>query len=169
MLIGFASCNETDTLNDNAHQSEIADSLKNETSKNNDNTLTTENQSNKDLTNLSEETKERADQTNTAFVTENISRIIFYGYHDYGLGKGSEVPKEYMDEIINWLETFTVGKKVPELVPPGTNSVHIEIVYSDGIIFESGMDTVMVNGSTYYIERDKAPPECYYEILSHTK
>jgi|GEM_PF-5938475 len=133
----FVSCKETDTVNDNTHQSEKAVLPKHETT--------------------------------PAFNTDNISRITFYGYHDYGTGKGSEVPQEYMDEIINWLATFTVGDKVPDLVPPGTNSVHMEIVYSDGIIFESGLDTVRLDGATYYMEHDNVPPECYYEILSHTK
>ena len=108
-------------------------------------------------------------ETTPAFDTDNISGITFYGYHDYGTGKGSEVPEKYMDEIINWLETFTVGEKAPDLMPPGTNSVHIEIVYSHGIIFESGLDTVRLDDGTYSIERDEAPPECYYEIISRTK
>ena len=104
-----------------------------------------------------------------AFDTDNVSSITFYGYHDYGTGKGSEVPQEYMDEIISWLETFTVGEKAPELMPPGTNSVHIEIVYSHGIMFESGLDTVRLDDGTYCIERNEVPPECYYEIMSRTE
>lgn len=137
LLFCFVSCKETDTVNDNTHQSEKAVLLKHEAT--------------------------------PAFNTDNISSITFYGYHDYGTGKGSEVPQEYMDEIINWLETFTVGEKAPDLMPPGTNSVHVEIVYSHGIIFESGMDTVRLDDGTYCIESGKAPPECYYEILSRTK
>ena len=53
------------------------------------------------------------------------------------------------------------------MVPPGTNTIHVEIEYSDGSIVKQGMDTTVVDGVTYYISGD-APPECYDEIRSKT-
>ncbi|MDO4747930.1 MAG: hypothetical protein Q4A12_02000 [Eubacteriales bacterium] len=101
----------------------------------------------------------------SVFVTENITSITFYAY--YGKGKGSKVPKEHMDEIITWLDSFTIDKEVPELLPPGTNTINVEIEYFDGTIIKRGLDTATVDGITYYIKGDTAP-ECYEEIVSKT-
>ena len=65
------------------------------------------------------------------FNTKNIKRITFYAY--YGNGKGSDVPVEHLDEIITWLDSFTIDKEVPELIPPGTNTINVEIEYFDKI------------------------------------
>ena len=104
-------------------------------------------------------------QTADIFNTKNIKRITFYAYS--GEGKGSDVPSEHLDEIITWLDSFTLDKEVPELLPPGTNTKHVEIEYLDGTIVERGLDTATVDGITYYIKGDTAP-ECYEEILSKT-
>ena len=99
------------------------------------------------------------------FNTENIKRITVYGY--YGGGKGSDVPAEHLDEIITWLDSFEVdtGREFPDLAPPGTNTIYVEITYSDGSIVKQGMNTIVLNGVTYYISGD-ASPECYDEIIS---
>ena len=104
-------------------------------------------------------------QATAIFNTKNIKRITFYAY--YGNGKGSDVPVEHLDEIITWLDSFTIDKEVPELIPPGTNTINAEIEYFDGTIVKSGLDTTTVDGITYYIKGDNSP-ECYEEIISRT-
>ena len=105
-------------------------------------------------------------QETEIFNTKNIKRITFYAY--YGDGKGSDVPAEHLDEMIAWLDSFTLDKEVPELLPPGTNTIHVEIEYFDGTIVKRGLDTATVGGITYYIKGDTAP-ECYEEIVSKTR
>lgn len=100
---------------------------------------------------------------NTVFHTEDVQRITFYGY--YGGGNGTDVPGEYLEEIRTWLTTFVIGEEAPEFLPPGTNTVFVELEYSDGSIVKQGMDTTSVDGVTYYIVGDAAPV-CYREIIS---
>lgn len=106
-------------------------------------------------------------ESKSVFRTENVIRITFYAY--YGGGKGSDVPAEHLNEIISWLDSFEVDtdNKFPEVVPPGTNTIYVEIAYSDGSIVKQGMDTTVVDGVTYYII-GAASPECYEEIISKT-
>ena len=104
-------------------------------------------------------------QTTAIFNTKNIKRITFYAY--YGGGKGSDVPAQHLDEMIAWLDSFTLDKEVPELLPPGTNTINVEIEYLDGTIVKKGLDTTTVDGITYYI-KGNAAPECYEEIISKT-
>ena len=106
-----------------------------------------------------------SNQETGIFNTKNIKRITFYAY--YGNGKGSDVPAEHLDEMIAWLDSFTLDKEVPELLPPGTNTINVEIEYFDGTIVKRGLDTATVDGITYYIKGDTAP-ECYEEIISKT-
>ena len=111
--------------------------------------------------------REINDQSGGVFNTESIKRITFYAYHGYG--RGSDVPAEHLDEITAWLASFDIDtdREVPDVIPPGTNSIHVEIEYSDGSIVKQGMDTATVGGATYYISGNAAP-ECYYEIMSKT-
>ena len=104
-------------------------------------------------------------QETEIFNTKNIKRITFYAY--YGNGKGSDVPVEHLDEIITWLDSFTIDKEVPDLIPPGTNTINVEIEYFDGTIVKKGLDTTTVDGITYYIKGDTAP-KCYEGIISKT-
>ena len=104
-------------------------------------------------------------QETEIFNTKNIKRITFYAYYVHG--KGSDVPAEHLDEMIAWLDSFTLDKEVPELLPPGTNTIHVEIEYLDRTIVKRGLDTATVDGITYYIKGDTAP-ECYEEIVSKT-
>ena len=101
------------------------------------------------------------------FNTKNIKRITFYAY--YGSGKGSDVPAEHLGEITTWLNSFKIDtdREFPDLVPPGTNTIHVEIEYLDGTVVKEGLDTATVDGITYYIKGDTAP-ECYEEIVSKT-
>ena len=101
------------------------------------------------------------------FNTKNIKRITFYAY--YGSGKGSDVPAEHLGEITTWLNSFKIDtdREFPDLVPPGTNTIHVEIEYLDGTVVKEGLDTATVNGITYYKKGDTAP-KCYEEIISKT-
>ncbi|MBR2860300.1 MAG: hypothetical protein IKB86_00445 [Clostridia bacterium] len=105
------------------------------------------------------------EQDKKVFDTENVTKITFYAY--YGAGKGSVVPDENMEEIKNWLNSFTVTERAPYIIPPGTNTHCVEIEYEDGKVIESGLDTVDVNNVYYYIESD-ATLECFYTIISKT-
>ena len=104
-------------------------------------------------------------QATAIFNTKNIKRITFFAY--YGSGKGSDVPGEHLDEFITWLDSFVIDKEVPELLPPGTNTIQVEIEYFDGTIVKKGLDTTTVDGITYYIKGDTAP-KSYEEIISKT-
>lgn len=104
-------------------------------------------------------------KTRPVFDTDNVTRITFYAY--YGSGIGSEVPEENFADILNWLDSFTVGRKAPALLPPGTNTVYVELEYSDGTIIRQGLDTVEIGWLLFYTNSRKAP-ECYHEILSNT-
>ena len=101
------------------------------------------------------------------FNTKNIKRITFYAY--YGSGKGSDVPAEHLGEITTWLNSFKIDtdREFPDLVPPGTNTINVEIEYLDGTVVKEGLDTATVDGITYYIKGDTAP-KSYEEIISKT-
>ena len=96
------------------------------------------------------------------FNLDNVVRITFFSY--YGQGPGRDVPAEHMQEIIDWLATFTMGGAAPEILPPGTNTVYMEIEYGYGAVFRTGMDAVDFAGTIYYINGSDAPA-CYQEII----
>ena len=104
-------------------------------------------------------------KTRPVFETDQISRITFYAYS--GSGKGSDVPAEDMAEIIDWLDSFRIRKIAFGLLPPGTNTVCVEIEYSDGRIIKCGLDAVEIVGIMFYTNCDQAP-ECFWEILNET-
>ena len=132
--------NETDSIKNTDHNTESTEST-NENSTNN--------------------------QEIAIFNTKNIKRITFYAY--YGSGKGSDVPAEHLGEITTWLNSFKIDtdREFPDLVPPGTNTIHVEIEYLDGTVVKEGLDTATVDGITYYIKGDTAP-KSYEEIISKT-
>ena len=102
----------------------------------------------------------------SVFVTDNITRITFYAY--YGAGKGSEVPKKCMTEIITWLDSFTIDREATdEDVPPGTNTYFVEIEYSNGTTIKEGLDIISIDGTKYLLKKDKYP-DCFMEIISKT-
>jgi len=107
------------------------------------------------------------DEYSNVFQTGGINRITFYRYSGYG--KGSDVPENNMQEIINWLATFTVGEKVPDEPVDGDNFIYVEIGYKDGTIVKVPLDTVTVNGVQYYTDNGQTPtPDCFVEILLRT-
>ena len=106
------------------------------------------------------------DEYPSVFVTENITSITFYAY--YGEGKGSKVPTEYMTEIINWLDSFTIDREATdEDVLDGTNTRYVKIEYSDGTIIKEGLDIVIIDGTRYLLENEPSP-DCFMDIISKT-
>ena len=153
LLLCISACKETN-INDNMQSTESIDQNDTNSTENiNDNTQPTESIDQNGTNN----------QTTAIFDTKNIKRITFYAY--YGNGKGSDVPAEHLNEIITWLDSFTIDEEAPELVPPGTNTINVEIEYMDRTVVKKGLDTTTVDGITYYIKGDTAP-ECYNEIIS---
>jgi hypothetical protein len=106
------------------------------------------------------------DEYPSVFVTENITSITFYAY--YGGGKGSKVPTEYMTEIINWLDSFTIDREAnDEDVLDGTNTHYVKIEYSDGTIIKEGLDIVIIDGTRYLLKKEPYP-SCFENIISRT-
>ena len=102
----------------------------------------------------------------SVFVTENITSITFYAY--YGGGKGSKVPKEHMDEIINWLNSFTIDREATDDdVLEGTNTYYVEIEYSDGTIIKEGLDVIIIDRTRYLLKKEPYP-SCFENIISKT-
>ena len=104
-------------------------------------------------------------KTKPVFKTDNISRITFYAY--CGAGIGSEVPTEHMAEIVDWLGSFRAGRTVFGRIPPGTNTVYVEIEYTDGTVVKQGLDTVEILWNVYYT-KSQGSPACFDEIMSKT-
>ena len=106
------------------------------------------------------------DEYPSVFLTENITSITFYAY--YGEGKGSKVPKEYMTEIVNWLDSFTIDREATnEDVLDGTNTYYVEVEYSDGTVIKEGLDIIRIDGTRYLLEKEPYP-DCFMEIISKT-
>jgi hypothetical protein len=70
-----------------------------------------------------------------------------------------------MAEIILWLNTFTVGEKAPDLLPPGTGTWQVEIEYADGTVVKRSLDTITIDGVIYYLKSDLWP-DILVEIMS---
>ena len=105
-------------------------------------------------------------KTRPVFDTDHVTRITFYAYS--GSGVGSDVPAEHMEEILHWLDSFTVGSKAPALPPPGTNTIYVEMEYSDGTVIKQGLDTTEIGWFLFYTNCPE-PPACFQEILAKTR
>ena len=156
MLLCFSACGKN--TNSNVQPTESTNQNETDSIKNTDHNTESTESTNENGTN---------NQEIAIFNTKNIKRITFYAY--YGSGKGSDVPAEHLGEITTWLNSFKIDtdREFPDLVPPGTNTIHVEIEYLDGTVIKEGLDTATVDGITYYIKGDTAP-ECYEEIVSKT-
>ena len=177
ILLCFVACGEksnTDKQSTEGTNQSESDSTENSIT----NTQSTEstNQNETDSIKNTDHNTESTESTNengtnnqeiAIFNTKNIKRITFYAY--YGSGKGSDVPAEHLGEITTWLNSFKIDtdREFPDLVPPGTNTIHVEIEYLDGTVIKEGLDTATVDGITYYIKGDTAP-KSYEEIISKT-
>ena len=104
------------------------------------------------------------DRRTPVFETENISRIIVFStpWHEDGI----EVPSEYMEDITAWIGSFKIGRKIEEAeLNPGDNTFSFIIVYSNGRVVESGVNTTMINGVRYRYKSD-AVPECFDALFA---
>ena len=99
----------------------------------------------------------------SAFETENITGVTFYG--SAPTNTETEVLREHLAEITEWLGAFVVAKKADDVLPPGSHSLFIKIEYSDGSTNENSMSTTIIDGTTYLINYDKEP-ECYFELFA---
>ena len=98
------------------------------------------------------------------FKTENIKRILFY--NDTTLEE-VEVPEEYLDEIITWLESFTIDKEVEkDKLEPGSDAYCVQIEYEDGTIVKNGLSIFEIDGKQYYT-KGADTPECWQDIFEN--
>ena len=98
------------------------------------------------------------------FKTENIKRILFY--NDTTLEE-VEVPEEYLDEIITWLESFTIDKEVEkDKLEPGSDAYCVQIEYEDGTIVKNGLWIYEMDGKQYYT-KGADTPECWQDIFEN--
>lgn len=110
--------------------------------------------------------KNSVDTTEPVFETEKISRITLFAVPNHA--DGIVVPSEYMDEITAWIGTFTIYKEAGDLLDPGTNTFSFRLEYSDGTIVESGVNTTIIDGTTYYMKQERAP-ECFDALFAEDK
>ena len=75
------------------------------------------------------------------------------------------VPEEYLDEVVQWLRQFRVGKRVGRTLVPGTGSVSVTVVYADGECVTVSIGLVVIDGVRYKIEAPDAP-ECWVNGFS---
>jgi len=177
ILLCFAACGEkSNTDKQSTEGTNQSESNSTENSITNTQSTESTNQNETDSIENTDHNTESTESTNenstnnqeiAIFNTKNIKRITFYAY--YGRGKGSDVPAEHLGEITTWLNSFKIDtdREFPDLVPPGTNTIHVEIEYLDGTVVKKGLDTATVDGITYYIKGDTAP-KSYEEIISKT-
>jgi len=162
VLVSFVACNTDDTHKNDSTTKQTESHLTNDTSKEESGASETA-PADSSTENTSDDSATASKETNSVFKTEDAVRITFYAYN--GGGKGSDVSAENMTAITNWLDSFTIGEKAPEILPPGTNTYYVEIEYSDGTIIKNGLDTIKKDGVTYCLKSDKKP-ECFMEIIS---
>ena len=177
ILLCFVACGEkSNTDKQSTEGTNQSESNSTENSITNTQSTESTNQNETDSIEYTDHNTESTESTNengtnnqeiAIFNTKNIKRITFYAY--YGSGKGSDVPAEHLGEITTWLNSFKIDtdREFPDLIPPGTNTIHVEIEYLDGTVVKEGLDTATVDGITYYIKGDTAP-KSYEEIISKT-
>jgi len=52
------------------------------------------------------------------------------------------------------------------MLDPGTDTFSFMIEYSDGTTIESGVNTTVIDGVTYYMTSEKEP-DCFLEIFEY--
>ena len=145
VFVLFVACNTDDTYKNDSTTKQTESLLANDASKEEIRASETT-PSGSSTVNTSDDSATASKETNSVFKTEDAVRITFYAYN--GGGKGSDVSAENMTAITNWLDSFTLGEKAPEILPPGTNTYYVEIEYSDGTIIKIGLDTIKKDGVT---------------------
>lgn len=154
---------DADTSTGNTHQTEIADPSQG------DNATSTEVATNAATIYVPAETESSAtENTNSKSSVFNTEGIVGVSLRtDYGQGEEHIVPEEHMEDIINWLGSFTVDSIIDkdEIIPPGCNFYSVKIEYSDGTVVDNGLSTVDIDGQSYYMNSPRVP-ECFWDILS---
>lgn len=73
------------------------------------------------------------------------------------------VPEADLEEITNWLSSFTVGNRAGKNLVPGTGSVEMTLTYADGTTERRSMDIIHLDGVAYLVKYPNAP-ECYLTL-----
>jgi len=106
---------------------------------------------------------EGVDPTRPVMETEGVCRITFFDA--YGPRTEKAVPEEHLEEICDWLGTFTIGEEAEEKVlPPGSNSICVRLQYADGSVAEHGLSTINVGEKVYFLKHG-GTPECWFEVF----
>ena len=93
-----------------------------------------------------------------------ITAITFHDTIDSNKGN-LPVPDADLEEITNWLSSFTVGNRVGKTLVPGTGSVEMTLTYADGTSERRSLSIIHLDGVTYYINSPNAPA-CYLTLLN---
>ena len=93
-----------------------------------------------------------------------ITAITFHDTIDSNKGN-LPVPEADLEEITNWLSSFTVGNWVGKTLVPGTGSVEMTLTYADGTSERRSLSIIHLDGVTYYINSPNAPA-CYLTLLN---
>ncbi len=96
------------------------------------------------------------------FDTENITKITIYRHSSNEL----VIPEMYFEDMIQWLDTFTVGDEAKFPTPPGTNTFSLTVEYADKDPIHNGFDSIEIDGIIFEI--DSPPePDWWYEMLEN--
>jgi len=75
-----------------------------------------------------------------------------------------EVPTEHLRAIVDWAQSFTYDRPMEDdLMAPGANTFSVTLYYADGSTHTCGIDVGWMDGTAYYISREK-PPVCWEPI-----
>ena len=75
-----------------------------------------------------------------------------------------EVPAEHLQAIAGWAQDFRCDRTMEDdLMEPGANTFSVTLHYADGSSHTCGIDVAWVDGTAYYIDREK-PPACWEPI-----
>lgn len=111
----------------------------------------------------------KIDMTQPVFETENIKGVTLYSMPDFE--QGIPVPDEDMDAVINWIGSFRIDKKAGkegDKMDPGTGIRSFAIEYLDGTIVESDANTIIIDGTVYYM-KSESRPVCVEELFAEKR
>jgi len=96
----------------------------------------------------------------SVFPKGEVERAVLYCEPE----KEVEVPAEHLQAIADWAQNFRCGQPMEDdMMDPGANTFSVTLHYADGSSHTSGIDVVWVDGTAYYIDREK-PPVCWEPI-----
>ena len=111
----------------------------------------------------------KIDMTQPVFETENIKGVAVYSMPDFE--QGIPVPDEDMDAVINWIGSFRIDKKAGkegDKMDPGTGIRSFAIEYLDGTIVESDANTIIIDGTVYYM-KSESRAVCVEELFAEKR